>query len=104
MSERILRIWKQNLYKGSNEITMPVGSIPLSIKVQHFQPVIYFLVPVDHFGRASEERELFNIYGCETGNRYFMDDTDVFLDTTLTKDDSYVLHFFWLGGIPHPCK
>jgi hypothetical protein len=103
MREKIVKIWKYQVFKGENRIIMPVGSIPLSIKIQHFQPVIWFLVPVDDSGRASEEREKFNIYGCETGKRYFMDPADIFLGTTLTKDDSYVLHFFWLGGKSYPC-
>lgn len=104
MSERIVKIWKHDVSQGSNEILMPAGSTPLSINVQHWQPVAWFLVPVDQYGRAAVKKEKFNIYGCETGKRYFMDNTDVFLGTTLTKDDTYVLHFFWLGGEGFPVK
>jgi len=102
MSERIIRIWKMNIGKGLNELKMPEGSMPLSVKIQHFQPTIWFLVPVGGQGLASPKKEVFNIYGCETGDRYYMNTNDVFLGTTLQKDDSYVLHFFWVGGISHP--
>lgn len=99
MSERVIRIWKKTIGKGLNELKMPEGSIPLSVKIQHFQPHIWFLVPVaGSSGLASSTKEVFNIYGCETGSRYFMNKEDIFLGTTLQKDDSYVLHFFWLGG------
>ena len=105
MSERIIRVWKMQIGKGLNELKMPEGSMPLSVKIQHFHPTIWFLVPVSgSSGLASPRKDIFNIYGCESGDRYFMNTDDVFLGTTLQKDDAYVLHFFWLGGTPHPCK
>lgn len=102
MSEMAIKIWKAKLLKGNNEIFMPKGSVPLSVGVQHFQPTIWFRVPMGYESIAVGKNETFNIYGCETGKEYFMDDTDVFLGTTLTKDDAYVLSFFWLKGKSYP--
>lgn len=103
-SHRIIRIWKEVLFGGNNEIFMPKDSIPLAVGVQHFQPTVWFLVPVDKEGVASKVKERFLIYGCETGKQYFMDDSDIHLGVTLTKDDTHILNFFWLGGKGYPVE